>query len=262
MNAPAQFEHIALAVHLDDLLAWDRVLRSDLGGTRGLGGGERRMGFQGGQVDYPDGGMLELITWMEGSGKKSPNERYVERHGGRAALHHVTFLVDDFDASLELARAIGEEPMVGRVVPNWKEYFVRAPELLPKGLLIQVLKAAKRAQRESGLTERWEPFLQTHAEALPPSRIRGVHFSSGEPDAAARRFETLLGAERETSADGLIELRWPGSSMSVRIAPGDDPSQSFIRVDTSAGERLSENLAASDRPERAAELLRVEPDPA
>ena len=259
MIAPAHFEHIALAVHLDDLFSWDRVLRCDLGGTAGLGGGQRRMGFQGGQVDYPEGGMLEVITWMEGSEKQSPNQRYVEKHGGRAALHHLTFLVEDFEASVEHAKAIGEEPMLGRVVPNWKEFFLRAPELLPKGVLIQVLKADKQAQRESGLTESWGPFLERYVDPLPASRILGAHLGCGDPRGAAHVFEALLGGKRKEAGPDSIEISWPGSSMSLRLTQSDDPAQSCIRVGPPEAGSLRERLQAPDRPERAAELLRDDP---
>ena len=152
----AHFEHIAIAVHADDLAAWDRVLRSDLGGKALYGGIAAKIGFQGGQVGYPNDGMLELLTWLPGEEEKSAMKRYVDRSGRRAALHHVTFLVDDFDAAVARSRDLGLEPMLGRDHPTWREYYVREPNLRPKGFLIQVLYAHKDA--DSGLGPDWPPF--------------------------------------------------------------------------------------------------------
>ena len=71
MADDAFFEHIAIAVPPDDLRAWDAALRSDLGGTAALGGAEAGAGFQGGQITYPDGGMLELLSVNRGRNEQA-----------------------------------------------------------------------------------------------------------------------------------------------------------------------------------------------
>jgi len=251
---PAFFEHIAIAVHVDELGAWDRVLRSDLGGEALTGGVVKKIGFQGGQVAYPDSGMLELLSWLPGTESKSAMKRYVDRHGGDATLHHVTFLVEDFDAAVERSRALGYEPMLGRNSDNWKEFYLREPALRPAGFLIQVLYADKEAlANQPGWSDAWEPFTAHHVDSLPPARVAGVQLGSADLDASARLFVDVLGARVEAEGAKARVLSWPDSTMRLWLVAGD---ASHVRVLPSgdAGS-LTARLAAPDRPASAAVLL-------
>ncbi|MGH0030456.1 MAG: VOC family protein [Myxococcota bacterium] len=226
------FEHIALVVHLDDLVDWGAWLRGPLGGRAAMGGVEPRAGFQGGQVTYPDGGMLELITWTprEPDAKPSANERYLAKQGGaRAALHHLTFLVDDIDAAIAHCESVGYAPMVGRQGRNWSEFFVKEPALLPPGLLLQVLRADKDALAKQGWRTDWEPFTQPALPA-PAVRIEGVHLACSDAAPARRVFTSLLGAEPEGDA-----LRFGASSMRVWLHEGEAPSFGHVQLSERRG---------------------------
>ncbi|MDJ0869710.1 MAG: VOC family protein [Myxococcota bacterium] len=249
---PATFEHIALAVHVGDLARWDRLLRCHLGGTALLGGAAPKVGVQGGQIDYPDGGMLEILSWIEGREAKSAMKRYVDRCGSRAALHHLTFLVDDFDARVARARELGHEPMVGRELPHWREFFVRDSGLRPAGFLVQVLQADKDVVPD-GWGHDWPPFLAQHPDARPPATIAGVQLASTDPRRSAALFAELLGAETVASDTG-VGLRWPGSTMGLRLVPGDSEDASWIEV-AAAPASLAEICASG--PERAGALIRA-----
>jgi hypothetical protein len=249
---PAHFEHIALAVHVSDLPGWDRLLRRDLGGSALLGGSVPKIGFQGGQIGYPGGGMLEILSWVEGSEEKSAMKRYVDRSSGRAALHHVTFLVDDFDAHVARARELGHEPMLGRDLPNWREFYLRDADLRPAGFLVQVLQTDKDGV-PAGWGRDWPPFQVKHAQARPPATIGGVQLASAAPPRSAELFVELLGAEAEASDTGAT-LRWPGSAMILRLVSSESGDESWIEVETSSG-TLAEALASA--PERAGALIRA-----
>ncbi len=244
----AHFEHIAIAVHFDDLAAWDRVMRSDLGGEALHGGAARKIGFQGGQVGYPNDGMLELLSWLPGEEEKSAMKRYVDRSGARAALHHLTFLVDDFDAAVEHSRELGYEPMLGRDLPHWREFYVREPNLRPKGFLIQVLFANKNAN--PGWGRDWAPFQVRHADAKPAARIEGAVLESADLEASARPFVELLGADLEARGDERV-LSWPRSTMQLWLVP--EGRAGHVRIRDAAG-----GVAATDVPEEVRALLRPE----
>lgn len=251
---PAFFEHIAIAVRAEDLAAWVRVLRADLGGDALTGGTVEKIGFQGGQVVYPDAGMLELVTWTEAAASQSAMKRYVDRHGGDAALHHLTFLVDDFDAAVERSRALGHEPMLGRNTRRWKEFYVRAPGLRPEGFLIQVLQADKESLlSQPGWGEDWAPFHVEPGDVHPPVRIAGARLASADLDASERLFVDLLGARAQIEGAGRV-LSWPASSMRLWLAP---EGEGRVRVRPSPDDPtpLAERLAAEGRPEAAARLI-------
>lgn len=244
---------------MDDLPAWDRLLRAELGGEASLGGVVPANDFQGGQITYPGGGMLELLTWLGGAESKSAMQRYVEKQGGRGAVHHLTFLIGDFEAAVERCRALRYEPMIGRNGPNWKEFFVRDPGLRPKGMLIQVLQANKEALiSESGWNADWEPFAAEYPEVRAPVHIAGIALASVDLTASRRLFAELLAAEAEEGTDGPV-LRWPASSMRVRLVESADPVEAFIEIHApgnSGPAALASSIGAGEHPESAGTLLR------
>ncbi len=256
---PIEFEHIAIAFHVDDLQAWDRLLRAELGGEASLGGVVPANDFQGGQITYPGGGMLELLTWLGGADSKSALQRYVEKQGGRGAVHHLTFLIGDFEEAVERCRALGYEPMIGRNGRNWREFFVRDPGLRPKGMLIQVLQANKEALiSESGWNADWEPFAAEYPEVRAPVQIAGIQLASIDPRVSRRLFAELLAAEATQDANGPV-LRWPASSMRVRLVESSDSAQTFIEIHAPGGSgpaTLASSIGAGEHPESAGALLR------
>jgi catechol 2,3-dioxygenase-like lactoylglutathione lyase family enzyme len=244
-----QFEHIAIAVHGDDIAAWDRLLRGSLGGEAGMGGDAPGLGFRGGQVLFPDGGMLELISWQEPADEKNPVKRYVERYGPRAALHHLTFLVDDFDEAHELCEEADFEVMLGRYTEHWKELYLRAPFLGPDKMLIQLLETDKDAfKNDSGWDYDWDAFDRSIEAAAPPVKIVGVELATSDAAQAHRVFCELLGAQVDDSGT----IRWPDSSMTITLVDGGDVGDSHIVID--AAKSVTGSLEAESSP--AGHLIR------
>ena len=197
----ALFEHIAIVHRPDAFGAWQRLLMEDLGGVRGLGGAEPALAFQGGQITYPDAGMLELLSWIEGP-KPGAMQRYLEKTGRPAALHHVTFVVEDIEAAQDHCKELDLEILGGRNRRHWKEFYLRAPFLRPKSMLIQVLRADKAAiQRETPEVKAWPGFDPALASHPQPVRIVGLRVATDDVAEAERVFCGLLGAERTTGSD-------------------------------------------------------------
>jgi len=255
-----EFEHIAIALHLDDLADWDHLLRGGLGGEALVGGSVPANSFQGGQITYPGGGMLELLSWTPEPGGRSAMKRYVERHGGRSALHHVTFLVDNFDTAVERSRALGYEPMLGRNTRTWKEFFVRDAGLRPAGMLVQLLQADKETllSQDNWGTE-WEPFAAEYPPAPASVSIDGVQLASTDPAASRRLFVDLLGAEPRSTPDTAGELHWQGSPMRLFLVESETADDSHVRLapgEPGTAQQLAEWLRKPEQPPGAHTLLR------
>lgn len=242
-------EHIAFAVHGEDIAAWDQLLRGTLGGEAGLGGDAPGLGFRGGQVLYPCGGMLELISWQGPADDHNPIKRYVERHGPRAALHHLTFVVDDFDEAHEFCEDSGYDVMLGRYTEHWKELYLRAPFLEPNKMLIQLLEADKEAFKSGdGWDYDWDAFDRSIQAAGPPAKIVGAHLATSDVEQATQLFCGLLGA----TADENGAMRWPGSSMTIQLQPDGQAPDSHVVID--AAESVTGVLEGGSTP--AGHLIR------
>ncbi len=237
----AHFEHVAFAIHGEDIAAWDRLLRATLGGACGLGGDAEGLGFRGGQVLYPNDGMLEVISWQIPGDERNPIKRYVERHGPRAALHHLTFTVDDFDAAHARAQELGYDVMPGRYTPNWKELYLRAPFLEPSKMLIQLLQTDKDALKSAdGWDFNWDAFDPDVKPIGPTATIVGARLAVSDIAAAHHMFCDLLGATREN--DGTI--RWADSSMTVGLLPNGNATDSHVVVENCDAALLAESSPA------------------
>jgi catechol 2,3-dioxygenase-like lactoylglutathione lyase family enzyme len=229
----AHFEHTAFAVHGEDIADWDRFLRANLGGEAGMGGDAEGLGFRGGQILYPCGGMLEVISWLLPADDSNPVKRYVERFGPRAALHHLTFTVDDFDTARTQCEHLGYDVMPGRYHDNWKELYLRAPFLEPSRMLIQILQTDKDAlKNDDGWDHDWDAFDRSIEPADPAATIVGVRLAVNDLEQATHLFCDLLGAS--PLDDGT--LGWPQSSMTVRLQPGGDAADSHVVIKTVDGE--------------------------
>jgi hypothetical protein len=254
------FEHIAFVVHADDLSAWQQLLLAQLGGGRGLGGDQPNIGFRGGQIEYPDAGMLEILTWDDGADASNGMRRYLARAGGRAAMHHMTFVVDDIEAQLERAESMGLEPMKGRFKGNWKEFFVRAGFLRPRRMLIQVLQVDKEdVERRGHGGSEWagfEPGLASHPN---PVRIAGMRVATDDVERAKFVFGGLLGAEIDDGEGAdTVTLSWPSSTMRIVLVPGGDVSDTRVELSSAPGEAsddLHERLQAPGIPRESSALM-------
>lgn len=256
----ALFEHIAIVHRPDAFGAWQRLLIEDLGGVRGLGGAEPALAFQGGQIIYPDAGMLELLSWIEGP-KPGAMQRYLEKTGEAAALHHVTFVVEDIEAAQDQCAELDLEILGGRDRRHWKEFYLRAPFLRPKGMLIQVLRTDKAAiQSETPEVKTWpgfDPALSSHPQ---PVRIVGLRVATSDVAEAERVFCALLGAERTTGSDlPAHTLAWSTSSMRLVLEPGAGAGDSFIEVAApeQRREELQRRLLSADSAPNSAVLVRL-----
>jgi hypothetical protein len=224
----AHFEHIAFAIHGEDIGRWDQLLRGTLGGDAGLGGDAEGLGFRGGQILYPNDGMLEVISWQVPGDDKNPIKRYVERHGPRAALHHLTFTVDDFDSARARCEEQGYDVMPGRYTSNWKELYLRAPFLEPAKMLIQILQTDKDAMKSAdGWDFNWDAFAGNVHAVGEQAVIVGATLAASDETAAERMFCDLLGATRDEN--GIIG--WAASSMTIRLVPGGGADDSHVAIE-------------------------------
>ncbi len=226
-----RFEHIAIAVHEEDYPAWDRLLRFGLGGSEGMGGEAGALGFRGTQVPYSCGGMLELISWSLPMKPDSAIAQYVKRFGPRAALHHLTFLVDSIDAARDRCSELGYEFMQGRDQKHWKEIYLRAPFFEPPKMLIQLLEADKEKMRQAAgdavSVTRGGPDAGATG---PASRIVGARLACSDGD-GARSAEKLFCDLLEATAQGDV-LTWKNSSMQIELMPGAVSGDSCVAIET------------------------------
>lgn len=159
--------------------------------------------------------------------------RYLRSHDEGA--HHVTFMADDLDETLERARRLGVEVVqVDLSFPPWREAFIHPRQGL--GTLVQVASsvhdypagADPRGEidpvavphRRTGRNRRW--WRETIGSDLPTSTSTVVDVQLGVADTefAGEVFGHLLGGQ----ADG-CHFSWPSGSVSV--APSDVPTVSL-----------------------------------
>lgn len=130
----AHFDHAAVAgPSLRDLV----TLYGDLlGGRFFVGGDNPRVGYRALQLQFPNGGRLELMEPLRGS---TFFDRFFASGGSR--LHHVTFKVPDVGAAIDAMRAAGYTP-TGIFVDSdeWKEVFFHPKET--NGVLVQLATPA------------------------------------------------------------------------------------------------------------------------
>lgn len=132
VGVQARLDHVAVAAaRLRDLLP----LYRDLLGGRYLGGGDNpRVGYRACQFGFLEG-KIELMEPLAGS---SFLDSFLDRGGG---MHHVTFKVDDIEAAIAAARALGYAPTgIYLDDPSWREAFLHPREA--DGVLVQVAQAA------------------------------------------------------------------------------------------------------------------------
>lgn len=204
----ARLDHVAVAVPstTEVLTRW----RNSLGA--GFAGGTRRDGFMTSQWRYRNGGKLELIEPDPDYPEEVYLNGFLARYGAR--IHHVTLKVPDLDASLEVLRQTGIEPVGINREALFQEAYVRPAD--GGGLLIQLL-ATEVADHE------WEnDYGMQVAPAAPDGadflavRLRHPHLEF------VGSLWTTLGA-RLVSGDSHLVARWPDSALQVWITKGQSP---------------------------------------
>lgn len=141
----ASFDHASVAApRIRDLLPLYRDL---LGGHFLFGGDNARVGFRWLQLSYRDDTKIELIEPLSGS---TLFDSFFRRTGG-GGLHHVTFKVDDIDATVRRLQEEGYRPHgLNLDDPSWLEVFLHPKET--GGTLIQLVHEAEPVVVPPGLT--------------------------------------------------------------------------------------------------------------
>lgn len=126
------FDHVAVAgPSVAGLLA---VYRDALGGRLLYGGDNPEVGFRVVTLEYGPGSKVELIEPLAGS---TWLDAFLARSGGRGGLHHVTFIVPELAAALDVLRARGIAHFGVRIGdPHWNEVFVHPRD--NGGVLLQL----------------------------------------------------------------------------------------------------------------------------
>jgi catechol 2,3-dioxygenase-like lactoylglutathione lyase family enzyme len=229
-------DHIALATR-DVKPALDLFV-GELGGLVLFGGhaaGFRPMQVRLGDVDA--GMNVELLEPWD----VETNDflaRFLDRHGD--GPHHLTFKVDDLEASLERVRASGFQPIgIDLSDPEWKEAFLHPREA--HGTVVQLAEShhefSSRADLLAHVRERgpnahpkWWP------DPPPPGSRRGFlrRVVIGTPSLTATLgfFAGMLGGQEIRAGEGWVELVWPGDGrVKLEHRPGQPPGVDRLEAD-------------------------------
>jgi catechol 2,3-dioxygenase-like lactoylglutathione lyase family enzyme len=230
-----RLDHIALATR-DAGPALD-VLVGQLGGTVLSGG--LAIGYRPMQVHLgtaTEGMKVELLEpWR--AEENDFLERFVTRHG--EGPHHLTFKVDDLEATLDRVSAAGITPVgVDLSFSIWKEAFLQPRDA--HGTVVQLAESSspeKTALEEYAAAERLG--IQLMGEKWwpdPPPRaadvtvLRRVVMSSPSVPDALELFVGLLDGTPGAQGDGWVELSWPGGGR-IRFEPRADRPAGIDRLE-------------------------------
>jgi catechol 2,3-dioxygenase-like lactoylglutathione lyase family enzyme len=150
-------------------------------------------------------------------------DRFLTRHGD--GPHHLTFKVDDLEATLDEVAAAGFTPIgVDLSMPIWKEAFLQPREA--HGTVVQLAESSSPAKtafeeyrfvRDGGvqlMTEQWWP--DTPPRAADSTILRRIVIATPSIPGALQFFAGVLGGTPGgEGADGTegqdwVELAWPG----------------------------------------------------
>jgi methylmalonyl-CoA/ethylmalonyl-CoA epimerase len=130
----AQVDHVAIAVR--DIGAAIPLFVDALGGEFLFAGENLSQEFRWAQFRLPQGGKIELVTPIAGTGFV---QRFLDGRG--EGVHHITLKVPDIVSSLEHLKSQGVEPVrVSLDHPSWKEAFIHPKEA--HGVLIQIAQSS------------------------------------------------------------------------------------------------------------------------
>jgi methylmalonyl-CoA/ethylmalonyl-CoA epimerase len=245
-------DHVALAARdVSDALA---VLVGELGGVVLFGGqsvGFRPMTLRIGDADQ--GMNVELLEPWNPE-KNDFLERFVTRHG--AGPHHLTYKVDDLEATLERVHGAGYRPVnVDLSDPNWKEAFLHPREA--HGTVVQLAEAhgdwGTRSEQLARVREhgpnghpRWWP------DPPPPGGragfLRRVVIGTPSLTASLGFFAGLLQGNEVAGGEGWFELAWPGGAcVKLEHRPDQPPGVDRLEADVTGGGPLGERVVAGTR---------------
>jgi catechol 2,3-dioxygenase-like lactoylglutathione lyase family enzyme len=226
-------DHVALGTR--DASAVVRVLVADLGGALVSGG--RWSGFQSVQVHMGDGGSGMKVELLEPWGIEANDflERFLTRHG--EGPHHLTFKVDDIEATLARVRGAGFTPVsVDLSNPGWMEAFLQPREA--HGTVVQLAQSdwpvhSPLAEYDYALEHgpmeepRWWEAPPPSAPTDRRATLRRVVLATPSLPSSSAFFSGLLGGTEVGGGEGWIELEWPGGGhvrleQRVDVGPGID----------------------------------------
>jgi len=210
-----RLDHVALATRdAGEPLA---VLVGDLGATV-LSGGPA-IGYRPMQVylgNDREGMKVELLEPWDVT-KNDFLDRFLTRHGD--GPHHLTFKVDDLEATLQEVSAKGFTPVgIDLSVPIWKEAFLQPREA--HGTVVQLAESSSpqksaldeyRFVRDGGVQLMGDQWWPTPPPQAPDATIlrRIVMTTPALLDARAF-FAGVLGGAVSDEGEGWVELTWPG----------------------------------------------------
>jgi methylmalonyl-CoA/ethylmalonyl-CoA epimerase len=246
------FYQVALATH--DAAAPLAALVGDLGGTVLSGG--LAIGYRPMQVHLGDSTSGMKVELLEPWAVEENDflDRFLTRHG--EGPHHLTYKVDDLEATLDRVRAAGHTPVgVDLSMPMWKEAFLQPRDA--HGTVVQL--ASSTSPHESALEE----FAQVRDHEMglgfgqqwwpdPPPRaddatcLRRVVMVTPSIADALRFFEELLDGERRDAGEGWVELTWPGGGR-LRLEQRDDHAPGIDRLELEAAGPSRELVIAGTR---------------
>jgi catechol 2,3-dioxygenase-like lactoylglutathione lyase family enzyme len=232
-------DHVALAA--TDARPALEVLVGELGGTVLFGGqgvGFRPMTIRMGDAD--DGMNLELLEpWL--AEKNDFLARFVDKHGD--GPHHLTFKVDDLDATLDRVTSAGYRPVnISRSDPMWQEAFLMPREA--HGTVVQLAQSSRRESRAELLAyvakHGPQAAPQWWGEPPPPAPERGylrrVVLRTPSLTAALSFFAGLLGGQERAAGEGWTELEWKGGArLKLELRPHATPGVDRLELDAPAG---------------------------
>jgi catechol 2,3-dioxygenase-like lactoylglutathione lyase family enzyme len=204
------FDHVALA--LPDARDFWSLFGGALGG-RWAGGGESLGGFAFSQARFANGMKVEALEPF------SPESndflvRFLATSG--AGPHHLTFLVDDLEASLGRVRAAGYRPVgVDLDGEHWKEAFLSSREA--GGIVVQLAWADGEPTRPPPA---WLPPPPAHPAA---ELVHVAHAVADLPAALVLAKGLLDGRSIDAGAGGglgWVDVGWPGDGR-LRLVAGD-----------------------------------------
>ena len=246
-----RLDHIALATR-DAGPALD-VLVGELGGTvlsGGLAVGYRPMQVHLGTAT--EGMKVELLEpWL--AEENDFLERFVTRHG--EGPHHLTFKVDDLEATLERVSAAGITPVgVELSVPIWKEAFLQ-----PRDAHGTVVQLAESSSPEKTALEEYAAVANVGVQYMgeqwwpdPPPRapdvtlLRRIVMTSPHVPDALDFFVGLLDGTQHAQGDGWVELSWPGGGH-LRLEQRADRPAGIERLEADGTGAAREILVAGAR---------------
>jgi len=244
-------DHVALATR-EVAPALD-LLVGELGGLVLFGG--NGPGFRPMQVrlgDDTEGMTVELLEPWDVE-HNDFLERFLVRHGD--GPHHLTFKVDDLEATLERVRGSGFQPVgVDFSDAEWKEAFLQPREA--HGTVVQLAEShhdfATRAEllahvREHGPNAHPQWWPDPPQPGGRAGFLRRVVIATPTLPGTLAFFAGLLQGNEVAGGEGWVELGWPGGGrVKLEHRPGTPPGIDRLEADaegdaedrTVAGTRL------------------------